>query len=70
LGQSQQFTATGTFSDQSTEDLTQQVIWISSNPAVAIINNDGAIAATGTGTATIEAAFGTINNTATLTVNP
>jgi hypothetical protein len=69
LGSPQQFTATGTFSDGSTEPLSGQVTWTSSNIGVAIINSSGAISTTGTGTSTIEAAFGTVNNTTVLTVN-
>jgi hypothetical protein len=69
LGSPQQFTATGTFSDGSTEPLSGQVTWTSSNIGVAIINSSGAISTTGTGTSTIEAAFGTVSNTTVLTVN-
>jgi hypothetical protein len=39
LGASQQFTATGTFSDGSTQDLTTQVTWKSSNKTIASISN-------------------------------
>src|SRR5262249_41291042 len=38
-GLTQQFTATGLFTDNSTQDLTTQVTWQSSNPAVATISN-------------------------------
>jgi hypothetical protein len=69
LGAHQQFTATGTFSDGSTEPLTGQVIWTSSDIEVALINATGAISTTGTGTSTIEAAFGTVNDMTVLTVN-
>jgi hypothetical protein len=69
LGSPQQFTATGTFSDGSTESLTGQVTWTSSDIGVAIINSTGAISTTGTGTTTIMAAFGTVTDTTVLTVN-
>jgi hypothetical protein len=39
LGTTQQFTATGTYSDGSTQDLTTAVTWSSSNSAVAAISN-------------------------------
>lgn len=39
LGQGVAFTATGTFSDGSTQDLTAQVTWSSSDPTVASISN-------------------------------
>ena len=38
-GLSQPFTATGTFSDSSTRDLTKEVAWGSSDPAIAQISN-------------------------------
>jgi trimeric autotransporter adhesin len=56
-GNTQQFTATGTFSDSSTVNLTSQVTWSSSDVANAVINAAGL--ATGT-------AAGTTNITATL----
>lgn len=68
LGDRQQFSATGKFSDGTTENLSQQVIWTSSKPGVAIINSSGAISTTGTGTTMIEAAFGSVNDTTSLTV--
>ncbi len=40
LGLTQQFTATGTYSDDSTYDITDQVTWNSSAPTVAEIRND------------------------------
>ena len=40
-GISQQFTATGNYSDGSTQDLTSQATWTSSNTGVATINADG-----------------------------
>ena len=38
-GSTVEFTATGTFSNGSTDDLTESVTWISSNPAIANISN-------------------------------
>lgn len=69
LGSRQGFSATGTFSDGTTEDLGSQVTWTSSDITVAIINSTGAVSTTGTGTTTIEAALGTANDTAVLTVH-
>ena len=40
-GATQQFTATGTYSDSSTQNITSQVSWNSSTPAVATINASG-----------------------------
>ncbi len=40
-GLTQQFTATGTFSDNSTQNLTAQVTWASATTATATINSSG-----------------------------
>ena len=40
-GLTQQFTATGTFSDNSTQNLTSQVTWASATTSVATINTAG-----------------------------
>jgi uncharacterized protein YjdB len=69
LGESQQFTATGNFSDGSQENLTAQVTWTSSNVNVATINADGLASTAGKGTTTITATMNGVNETATLTVN-
>jgi uncharacterized protein YjdB len=64
-----QFTATGTFSDSTTQDLTQLVLWKSSNPAVAIINASGLVTSVATGSSTIQASFGSVVQSTTLTVS-
>lgn len=67
----QQFVATGTFSDNSMEVL-QSVIWSSSNQAVAEISNDesdhGMALAVTAGTSTITASAGSITGSTALTV--
>lgn len=40
VGTSLSFTATGVFSDQSTQDLTEQATWTSSEAAIATVSND------------------------------
>lgn len=40
-GGTQQFTATGTFSDNSTKDITATCVWMSSNTAVVTISSSG-----------------------------
>ena len=71
-GTGQQFTATGTFSDNSTQDITTQVTWSSSDTAVADISNDagseGVGAGLSAGTATITASLSNVTGTTTLTV--
>ena len=49
----QQFTATGTYSDNSTADVTTQTIWTSSNPAIATISSAGLATAVALGNTTI-----------------
>jgi hypothetical protein len=67
-GNTQQFTATGTYSDNSTKDLTSSVTWISSNPEVAAINNAGLASSASAGTTTITATFGGVSGSTMLTV--
>ena len=43
-GLTQQFTATGTYTDGSTADLTSQVTWASATPSVATINSSQGLA--------------------------
>jgi uncharacterized protein YjdB len=68
----QQFLATGTFSDTSTLPITNQVTWISSNNAVAVVSNvnnsEGLATPVAPGSVTVTAARGTTTGTATLTV--
>jgi len=68
LGSSQQFSATGNFSDGSTENLRTQVDWESSNVNVATISAFGLASSAGTGTATITASMNGVSGTAVLTV--
>ncbi len=68
LGSSQQFSATGTFSDGSTLDISGQANWASSDVAVAVINAGGLASSAGTGTATITATLNGVSGSAILTV--
>ena len=63
-----QFTATGVFSDNSTQDLTSQVVWSSSNAAYAIISAGGLASGLSAGTTTINASYDGISGSATLKV--
>ncbi|MDQ3340063.1 MAG: Ig-like domain-containing protein [Myxococcota bacterium] len=71
-GTTQQFTATGVYSNSSTQDLTSQVLWSSSVLAVATISNatgtQGRALALDAGTTTVRATLGAISGTTTLTV--
>jgi trimeric autotransporter adhesin len=64
-----QFAATGTFSDNSTQDMTHTVLWSSSTPSVATITNLGLVTSLSTGTTTITAMLGAVNNSTALTVS-
>jgi trimeric autotransporter adhesin len=68
VGQNQQFTATGHYSDGSSKDITNSVTWASSNTGVATISGSGLATSHSTGSATISAVSGSIFATATLTV--
>src|SRR5207342_2255731 len=59
VGQTQNFTATGTYSDGNTKNLTQTVTYTSSDPTVVeapnVAGNKGQLTAVGVGVATISA---------------
>jgi hypothetical protein len=71
-GTKQQFTATGTFSDSSTQNLTAAVTWSSSNTAAATISNaagsNGLATSVAAGSTTIKAVSGSASGSATLNV--
>lgn len=67
-GHTQQFSATGTFSDGSTQDITSLVTWSSGTITVATIDASGLSTGLDGGTALITAAQGTISASTTLTV--
>jgi uncharacterized protein YjdB len=72
LGTTQQFTATGTYTDGSTQNLTSVVTWSSSLSTVAIISNavgsNGLATSAGQGTSTISATSNSISSSTTITV--
>ena len=70
LGESEPATATGFFSDGTTQDVTLSVAWSSTWPAIASVSPSGAVAANGVGTATISASIASAIGTANLTVTP
>jgi uncharacterized protein YjdB len=69
IGASKAFTATGTFSDSSTQDVTGSAIWSSSNPAAATVNGQGEVSSLATGTTTITATVGSVSGSTDLTVS-
>lgn len=69
VGQTQQFTATGTYTDGTTPDMSGSVSWNSSDTAKATISTGGLATAVATGTTTITATSGAVvSNGATLTL--
>jgi trimeric autotransporter adhesin len=71
-GGTEPLTATGTFSDGSTQDLTAGAGWTSSDPAIAAVSNapgqEGVVTAVVPGTVTITAAHQGVSGTTSFTV--
>ena len=74
LGTTKQLTATGTFSDDSTQDLTRQVAWSASDAAVASVDNAagdrGLASADGIGATVVCATLDGVTGTTDFTVTP
>jgi parallel beta-helix repeat protein len=70
LGESLQFDAVGTYTDGSTQDLTQTAVWASSVPTVAAVNAPGSVTGLLSGSTVISASSGSVTGSATLVVNP
>jgi Bacterial Ig-like domain (group 3)/Bacterial Ig-like domain (group 2)/MBG domain len=67
-GASQQFTATGTLSDETQQDVTAQASWTSSPTTTATINNAGLATGLCAGTATISASLSGFSDQTSLQV--
>jgi trimeric autotransporter adhesin len=68
LGTTRQFTATGTYSDNSTQDLTATAMWASSATNVATIAAGGLATTASVGSTVITATIGGLSGTVTFTV--
>ena len=68
VGFTQPFTATGSFSDGTQKDVTNNVVWTSSDPTIAVINSDGLASGISSGLANIFAANANTNGQSTLQV--
>lgn len=68
VNNAQGFTATVTFSDASTLDVTPQATWTTSNPAVAVVDEEGVALGLAPGTVTITATLAGLSDSATLNV--
>ena len=67
-GTTKQFTATGTFSDKTSQDISSQVTWSSATPAVATIASRGLATGVAVGTSTISASLSGQTGSTLLTV--
>ncbi|MFZ0954047.1 MAG: Ig-like domain-containing protein, partial [Candidatus Sulfotelmatobacter sp.] len=70
LGSTEQLTATGTFSDGSTQDLTNSASWSSANSSLVSIGPTGLAAAKSVGSTSISAASDDLTRSTALTVEP
>jgi hypothetical protein len=68
-GQTSQLTATARMSDGTSQVVTNQAKWQSSNSAVATVSSTGLVSGVGYGTATITATFQGVSGTAVFTVS-
>lgn len=62
VGSSEQFMATGTYSDGSTADISSQVTWTSDAPSVATISSSGLAMGVAAGTANITATWNSMTS--------
>jgi len=69
-GSTLQFSATGTYSDNSTSSLTSQVTWQSLDKTIATVSNSGLATGVKAGLVTIKATLGSVSGSMSLTVNP
>jgi hypothetical protein len=69
VGSNEQFTAMGTYSNGTIQDLTQSVTWYSSTPGVATIGAGGFATSVAAGNTTIQATLGAVVASTTLTVS-
>lgn len=69
-GLTQQFRASGSYSDGTNIDLTSSVTWTSATPGVVTINASGLATSKTQGTSVITATSGSVSGSATLNVGP
>lgn len=69
VGGTQQFTATGTYSDGTTKPITSSVTWTTASSSIATISSAGVATGVAAGTTTVTASQNGVNGTASITVN-
>jgi trimeric autotransporter adhesin len=62
VGMKVRYSATGRFSDDSTQDLTRQVAWASSDPETAVVGDDGGVTFLRRGSVRISASFAALSD--------
>ena len=70
LGTGKQLTATGTYTDGSSNDITTLVTWSSTAASIATVSSSGLVSSLAQGAATISATMGTISAAASIAVLP
>jgi uncharacterized protein YjdB len=68
VGKSGPLTATGSYADGTSRDVTGEATWSSSAPAVVSVSSSGTISAVGAGTAVITATVGPVSGSTTISV--
>ena len=69
VGATQQYKATGTYSNNTVQDLTTIATWSSSASGVATVNASGLASTAGVGSTTIQATLNSVDGSATLNVS-
>jgi hypothetical protein len=70
MGTTQQFTATATYSDGSTGNVTTTATWAIADAAIATVDSSGLATSTGSGSTTVTATQSGVSGNASLTVTP
>jgi uncharacterized protein YjdB len=69
VGATQQFTATGTYSDRTTSDITSQAVWTSADTTLLTINSTGLASGVAAGSTTVTAALDGVTASASVTIS-
>jgi uncharacterized protein YjdB len=67
-GTTSQFKATATMGDGTTQDVTTQSTWQSSNSAIATVTQSGVVTAVGLGTVTVQATYQNVGGLDQITI--
>jgi trimeric autotransporter adhesin len=69
-GETEQLSATGNYSDGSTQNVTDSATWSTSDASDATVSSTGLVAGVATGLATITASYSSVDGTSAITVVP